>query len=223
MRRWAVRRARHATEACLAIGHSTARAGGDRWRCRRQRAVSAVADVRSMGRTDGSTDHSGEFTPHEAAHYPTCGAAGGFVALSVAEGMHRTSMSRALHPSRYPDAARFHVTRGARSSRDGNANNQPATHGGIMSTMNHSLNRRRFLTTTGMTALGVGALGAGVVSPAWAQDTVRCIMPRRVHAGRRPADRREHGPTSSSSSLPTSRRPTPWRRSRRRAEPRTTT
>ena len=57
-----------------------------------------------------------------------------------------------------------------------------------MSTMNHSLNRRRFLTTTGMSALGVGALGAGIVSPAWAQTAVRCIMPGVFIAGRRPAD-----------------------------------
>ena len=46
-----------------------------------------------------------------------------------------------------------------------------------MSTMNHSLNRRRFLTTTGMTALGIGACGAGIVSPAWAQTTLRALMP----------------------------------------------
>ena len=46
-----------------------------------------------------------------------------------------------------------------------------------MSTMNHSLNRRRFLTTTGMTALGVGACGAGIFSPAWAQTAVRGVMP----------------------------------------------
>ena len=46
-----------------------------------------------------------------------------------------------------------------------------------MSLKKVSMDRRRFLTATGATAVGLAAYGTGLRSPAWAATTVRALMP----------------------------------------------